>query len=90
MVERQGRQSVFCRFLRAMRLPISLISSAFFLVGFLIGDAVVCAPSSPLQQAATKVLREMPIKLYEGRTTVNDLQACVKLIALEPVRIEPK
>jgi len=66
-----------------MRLPIFSISPIFFFGSLLIGSVVLYA-QSPLQQAATKVLREMPVKLYEGRATEADVQACIRLIELAP------
>ncbi len=39
---------------------------------------------SPLQQASTKVLREMPVRLYEGKATEVDLAACQKLYDMAP------
>ncbi|HBT77517.1 MAG TPA: hypothetical protein DEB39_11495, partial [Planctomycetaceae bacterium] len=40
--------------------------------------------ASPFRQAATRVLREMPVKLHEGCASDADVQACVKLIELAP------
>jgi len=66
-----------------MRLSHLALCCLLLCVGF-VRAATPQQPPSPLQQAATKVLREMPVKLYEGRATEADVQACLKLIELAP------
>ncbi|HBT77177.1 MAG TPA: hypothetical protein DEB39_09705, partial [Planctomycetaceae bacterium] len=68
-----------------MRLPLFIICCLLLFAGFVRAQNPPKAPPpSPLQQAATKVLREMPVKLHEGRASEADVQACIKLIELAP------
>jgi tetratricopeptide (TPR) repeat protein len=68
-----------------MRLFSLILSGLFLCVGHVFAqNPPKGPPPSPLQQAASKVLREMPVKLYEGRASDSDVRDCTKLIELAP------
>lgn len=65
---------------------------AFSVIAMLaIGDAVAqSSETSPAQRAAEKLLREMPLRMYEGNALDSDLRMCEEFYSIAPSEDEKR
>jgi hypothetical protein len=63
-----------------MRHFLTLFCCVVFVANLFVTFVVAQPPKSPVQLAAEKLLREMPVRIYNGKANESDLRECVKFI----------